>query len=52
MFGWLLFAAPLALIVAVGAAIWLEGHIVDQPVTSAPSPAGPSEALPPTSSAS
>jgi hypothetical protein len=32
MFGLLLVAAPLALIMAIGAAVWLEGHIVDQPV--------------------
>lgn len=31
MFGWLVLAAPLALIFAIGAAVWLEGHIVDQP---------------------
>ena len=29
--GLLLVAAPLALLVAVGAAVWLEGHVVDQP---------------------
>jgi hypothetical protein len=29
--GLLLVAAPLALIFAVGAAVWLEGHVVDQP---------------------
>jgi hypothetical protein len=34
MFGLLLVAAPLALIMAIGAAVWLEGHIVDQPVDS------------------
>jgi hypothetical protein len=31
MFGLLLVAAPLALLVAIGAAVWMEGHIVDQP---------------------
>jgi hypothetical protein len=34
MFGLLLVAAPLALLVAIGAAVWLEGHIVDPPVDS------------------
>ncbi|MGH2681769.1 MAG: hypothetical protein ACRDIX_00865 [Actinomycetota bacterium] len=32
MLGLLLVAAPLALIVAIGAAVWLEGHVVDRPV--------------------
>lgn len=31
MLGLILVAAPLALIFAVVAAVWLEGHIVDQP---------------------
>lgn len=35
MFGLLLIVAPLALIVAVGAAVWLEGHVVDQPAEDA-----------------
>lgn len=52
MFGWLLFAAPLALIVAVGAAVWLEGHIVDQPDAGASSRGGSSETLPTATSAS
>jgi hypothetical protein len=34
MLGLLLVAAPLALIVAIGAAVWLEGHLVDQPADS------------------
>jgi hypothetical protein len=34
MLGLLLVAAPLALIVAIGAAVWLEGHVVDQPAES------------------
>lgn len=37
--GLLLVAAPLALIVAIGAAVWLEGHFVDQPTeTVVPGP--------------
>lgn len=46
MFGWLLVAAPLALIFAVGAAVWLEGHIVDQPDEGAVSPVTPRDAVP------
>jgi hypothetical protein len=40
MLGLLLVAAPLALIFAVGAAVWLEGHVVDKPVEDALNPAG------------
>jgi hypothetical protein len=40
MLGLLLVAAPLALLFAVGAAVWLEGHVVDQPVEDALVPAG------------
>jgi len=36
--GLLLVAAPLALLVAVGAAVWLEGHVVDQPTEDAQVP--------------
>jgi predicted outer membrane lipoprotein len=46
MFGWVLLAAPLALIFAVGAAIWLEGHIVDQPDEEAVSPVTPTDTFP------
>jgi hypothetical protein len=35
MLGLILVAAPLALIFAVGAAVWLEGHVVDQPAEDA-----------------
>ena len=37
--GLLLVAAPLALIFAIGAAVWLEGHVVDQPAEEALAPA-------------
>jgi hypothetical protein len=40
MIGLLLIAAPLALIFAVGAAVWLEGHVVDRPTEDALTPAG------------
>ena len=40
MLGLLLVAAPLALIFAVGAAVWLEGHVVDQPDEDALTPSG------------
>jgi hypothetical protein len=47
MFGLLLVAAPLALIMAIGAAVWLEGHIVDQPVDRLVPASEPNDAAPP-----
>jgi hypothetical protein len=50
MFGLLLVAAPLALIMAIGAAVWLEGHIVDQPSDRIVRVTEPNDATPPTGS--
>jgi hypothetical protein len=52
MYVWLLVAAPLALIFVVGAAVWLEGHILDQPADGVGSTGTSSETLPTVSSTS
>ena len=48
MLGLLLVVAPLALIFAVGAAVWLEGNVVDQPAEGALTPTsdGPDASAP------